>query len=148
FSGYTTEYSLAVWTGYPSLKNEDGDVQYIRYDGTQDIAKQLFRELMTTVSSPDTADFTKPDSVISVGSELYVRGAEPPQPSEYQSGSDEEQEEEPDEQEEEPEEEEEDPEEEQEDEETEDQEDDAGDEDNQADEEEEQRSEERRVGKE
>src|SRR5699024_11062998 len=97
FSGYTTEYSLAVWTGYPSLKNEDGDVQYIRYDGTQDIAKQLFRELMSTVSSPDTADFTKPDSVISVGSELHVRGAEPPQPSENQSGSDEEQEEEPDE---------------------------------------------------
>src|SRR5699024_10942056 len=121
FSGYTTEYSLAVWTGYPSLKNEDGDVQYIRYDGPQDIAKQLFRELMSTVSSPDTADFTKPASVISVGSELHVRGAEPPQPSENQSGSDEEQEEEPDEQEEEPEEEEDDPQEEQEDEETEDQ---------------------------
>src|SRR5699024_5035868 len=29
FTGYTTEYSLAVWTGYPSFKNEDGEVQYI-----------------------------------------------------------------------------------------------------------------------
>lgn len=111
FTGYTTEYSLAVWTGYPSFKNEDGDVQYIKYDGTQDIAKQIFRELMSSVSSSDTPDFTKPDSVISIGSELYVRGEEPAQPEqqepdpsdeEEQEGSDEEEEE----QEEEPEEEE------------------------------------------
>src|SRR5699024_11381838 len=68
FSGYTTEYSLAVWTGYPSLKNKDGDVQYIRYDGSQDIAKQLFQRLMSEISDPDTPDFEKPDSVVSKGS--------------------------------------------------------------------------------
>src|SRR5699024_7315761 len=77
FSGYTTEYSLAVWTGYPSLTNDDGDVEYIKYDGTQDIAKQLYRELMTTLSSQETEDFIQPQSVVSVGSELYVKGAEP-----------------------------------------------------------------------
>lgn len=82
FSGYTTEYSLTVWTGYPSMKNEDGDVQYIKYDGTQDIAKQLFRELMSEVSSSDVKDFAQPDSVVSVGSELQVRGAEPATPQE------------------------------------------------------------------
>src|SRR5699024_11258319 len=75
--GYTTEYSLAVWTGYPSLKNKDGDIQYIRYDGSQDIAKQLFQRLMSEISDPDTPDFEKPDSVVSKVSELYVKGAEP-----------------------------------------------------------------------
>src|SRR5699024_2726179 len=79
FSGYTTEYSLAVWTGYPSLKNKDGDIQYIRYDGSQDIAKQLFQRLMSEISDLDTPDFEKPDSVISKGSELYVKGEEPEQ---------------------------------------------------------------------
>lgn len=85
FAGYTTDYSLAVWTGYPSFKNEDGDVQYIQYDGTQDIAKQLFRELMSEISSADTEDFTKPDSVVSVGSELHVRGAGTQENTEEQS---------------------------------------------------------------
>ncbi len=87
FSGYTTEYSLTVWTGYPSMKNENGDVQYIKYDGTQDIAKHLFRELMSEVSSPDVKDFVQPDSVISIGSELMVRGAEPATPPEVPSDS-------------------------------------------------------------
>lgn len=87
FSGYTTEYSLTVWTGYPSMKNENGDVQYIKYDGTQDIAKHLFRELMSEVSSSDVKDFVQPDSVISIGSELMVRGAEPATPPEVPSDS-------------------------------------------------------------
>src|SRR5699024_5038607 len=100
FSGYTTEYSLAVWTGYPSLTNDDGDVQYIKYDGTQDIAKQLYRELMTTLSSQETEDFIQPQSVVSVGSELYVKGAEPP-PVEEPTTPPEEPEEEPEEEEEE-----------------------------------------------
>ena len=87
FSGYTTEYSLTVWTGYPSMKNENGDVQYIKYDGTQDIAKHLFRELMSEVSSSDVKDFVQPDSVVSIGSELMVRGAEPATPQEVPSDS-------------------------------------------------------------
>ncbi len=77
FSGYTTEYSLAVWTGYPSMKNKDGEIQYIRYDGSENIAKQLFRQLMSEISDPNTPDFKKPDSVIANGSELYVKGMEP-----------------------------------------------------------------------
>lgn len=85
FSGYTTEYSLAVWTGYPSLKNDDGDVQYIKYDGTQDIAKHLFKELMSTVSSEDTADFIQPKSVVASGSELFVRSADSSPPADNPS---------------------------------------------------------------
>lgn len=81
FAGYTPQYSMAVWTGYPSMTNSDGDPQYIRYDGTQDIAKTLFRELMAQISDPNMSDFEKPDSVISIGSDLYVKGTEP----QYQS---------------------------------------------------------------
>ncbi|MDY0406543.1 PBP1A family penicillin-binding protein [Virgibacillus sp. 179-BFC.A HS] len=77
FSGYTTQYAMAVWTGYPSLKNKDGDIQYIRYDGSQDIAKQLFRQIMIEISDPNTPDFEKPDSVATIGSELYVKGTQP-----------------------------------------------------------------------
>ncbi|MTW86048.1 PBP1A family penicillin-binding protein [Virgibacillus dakarensis] len=84
FVGYTPQYSLAVWTGYPSLKNKDGDVQYIRYDGTQNIAMQLFRNLMSEISDPDMDDFGKPDSVVSIGSELYVRGTEQDKPNKEQ----------------------------------------------------------------
>ncbi|MEW9676935.1 PBP1A family penicillin-binding protein [Lentibacillus sp. L22] len=84
FVGYTPQYSLAVWTGYPSLKNKDGDVQYIRYDGSQNIAMQLFQTLMSEISDPNMDDFKKPDSVVSSGSELYVRGAQY-QPSEEQA---------------------------------------------------------------
>ncbi|MBM7599875.1 penicillin-binding protein 1A [Virgibacillus halotolerans] len=85
FAGYTPQYSLAVWTGYPSLKNKDGDIQYIRYDGTQDIAIQLFQQLMSEISDPDMDDFEKPDSVITAGSELYVKGAQQDKPNEEKS---------------------------------------------------------------
>src|SRR5699024_3110359 len=52
FVGYTPQYALAVWTGYPSFKNKDGEPQYIIEDGTQHIAKQIFRKLMSEISDP------------------------------------------------------------------------------------------------
>ncbi len=76
FVGYTPQHSIAVWTGYPSFKDENDDVQYIRDKETQDIAKQIFKELMIGISDPEMQDFEKPDSVIAIGSELYVRGTE------------------------------------------------------------------------
>lgn len=82
FVGYTTEYSLAVWSGYPSLKAKDSDeIQYIRSDGTQHIPKILFKEIMTELSDENTPDFEKPDSVVSIGNELYVRGTEQQRPA-------------------------------------------------------------------
>src|SRR5699024_8619396 len=66
-----------VWTGYPSIKDEDGDVQYIVEDGTQNIAKQIFKQLMTDISDPSMEDFKQPDSVNSIDSELYIEGKEP-----------------------------------------------------------------------
>src|SRR5699024_1358560 len=79
FVGYTPQYALAVWTGYPSFKNKDGEPQYIIEDGTQHIAKQIFRKLMSEISDPLMDDFEKPDSVISIGSELYIEGTQPVQ---------------------------------------------------------------------
>lgn len=77
FVGYTTEYSLAVWSGYPSLKAKDSDeIQYIQSDGTQNIPKILFKEIMTELSDENTLDFEQPESVVSNGTELYVRGME------------------------------------------------------------------------
>ncbi|MEI3605688.1 PBP1A family penicillin-binding protein [Pseudogracilibacillus sp. SE30717A] len=77
FVGYTTEYSLAVWSGYPSLKAKNSDeIQYIQSDGTQHIPKILFKEIMTELSDENTLDFEQPDSVVSNGTELYVRGME------------------------------------------------------------------------
>src|SRR5699024_707038 len=73
------QYALAVWTGYPSFKNKDGEPQYIIEDGTQHIAKQIFRKLMSEISDPLMDDFEKPDSVISIGSELYIEGTQPVQ---------------------------------------------------------------------
>ncbi|MEM1501998.1 PBP1A family penicillin-binding protein [Domibacillus sp. 8LH] len=68
FVGYTTKYTASVWTGYEK-RNE-----YLSKD-SQQIAKQLFKELMTKVSEDvDTPDFEKPDSVIELP---IVKGSNP-----------------------------------------------------------------------
>src|SRR5699024_7605861 len=77
FVGYTPQHSLAIWTGYPSFKDKDGHVQYIKNDGTQHIAKQIFKELMTELSDSNMEDFEKPDSVVVQGTELYIKGQQP-----------------------------------------------------------------------
>src|SRR5699024_10996535 len=76
FVGYTPQYSLAIWTGYPSLKDGDGNIQYMLEDGTQKIAKVLFKELMTQLSDDNLDDFKMPDSVMREGSELYIKGTQ------------------------------------------------------------------------
>src|SRR5699024_10899302 len=76
FVGYTPQYSLAIWTGYPSLKDGDGNIQYMLEDGTQNIAKVLFKELMTQLSDDNLDDFKMPDSVMREGSELYIKGTQ------------------------------------------------------------------------
>lgn len=66
FAGYTTNYSIAVWTGYNTP--EEG---YIKYDGhSEHIAKDLFKKVMTEISKgKETPDFKQPDSVVRVGLE-------------------------------------------------------------------------------
>ncbi|SEN44226.1 penicillin-binding protein 1A [Amphibacillus marinus] len=96
FSGYTTNYTIAVWSGYhESSTRSVPDTQ---------ISRQLFRNVMSELSvNIETADFEMPDSVVRVqverGSnpaklpsaytpdsqivtELFKRGYEPTQESE------------------------------------------------------------------
>src|SRR5699024_3577329 len=77
FVGYTPEYTLAIWTGYPSLEGEDDELQYIPEDGTEDIPRLMFQHLMSDLSDFSMEDFKKLDDVISVDSELYIEGTEP-----------------------------------------------------------------------
>ncbi|MCA0985741.1 PBP1A family penicillin-binding protein [Guptibacillus algicola] len=66
FAGYTTEYSMAVWTGFNSPNSHYLDSS----KGEDDTSKILFREIMRRVSEGiNTADFKKPDSVVEVGVE-------------------------------------------------------------------------------
>ncbi|SDL67652.1 penicillin-binding protein 1A [Sediminibacillus halophilus] len=76
FSGYTTNYTIAVWTGYDDQK------QTLNGHSETVIAQDLFRETMSYLSDGiETADFTKPDSVVEVQVE---KGSNPAKlPSEY-----------------------------------------------------------------
>ncbi|MYL28533.1 PBP1A family penicillin-binding protein [Halobacillus halophilus] len=76
FSGYTTNYSISIWTGY----GEDNSRGLS--DAARNIPKQIFKPLMTQISQgKDTADFKKPDSVAWVDVE---EGSNPARlPSDY-----------------------------------------------------------------
>lgn len=73
FSGYTTNYTISIWTGY-----EDNDTVM---PDTQ-VPHRLFTNTMEYLSEDiETEDFTKPDSVVEVGVE---KGTNPPSlPSDY-----------------------------------------------------------------
>ncbi|MBQ0139587.1 MAG: PBP1A family penicillin-binding protein [Kurthia sp.] len=71
FTGYTTKYSMSVWTGYSERKNA------ITTPAERQLAQNLFRIIMTQISAgKNTKNFDQPDSVIRSGSELYVRGTQ------------------------------------------------------------------------
>ncbi|MGG3450001.1 PBP1A family penicillin-binding protein [Domibacillus aminovorans] len=70
FVGYTTNYTAAVWTGY------ENRTEYLSTE-SQQIAKELFKQLMTEISSDvETEDFEKPDSVVELA---IVKGSNPAQ---------------------------------------------------------------------
>lgn len=75
FAGYTTNYSIAIWTGYKERKNP-----VLKDD--QKIPAQIYRSLMEYVSKDiDTQDFTMPSSVVKAAVE---NGSNPAKkPSEY-----------------------------------------------------------------
>ncbi|WP_407268663.1 transglycosylase domain-containing protein [Radiobacillus sp. PE A8.2] len=74
FSGYTTNYTIAIWTGY-------GEPAPISNEGTN-IARTLFKETISQLSEEiDTPDFERPNSVVEVTVE---KGSDPAKlPSEY-----------------------------------------------------------------
>ncbi|UAC47041.1 PBP1A family penicillin-binding protein [Bacillus aquiflavi] len=70
FAGYTTNYSLAVWTGYENRS------EYIPSGNSQKIAQHIFKNLMEEVSKDvETPDFEVPKSVVKIGVE---KGSNPP----------------------------------------------------------------------
>lgn len=73
FSGYTTNYTIAVWTGYKENNKAIENTQ---------IPHALFKHTMTEISKDiETPDFKKPDSVVEVAIE---KGSNPAKlPSKY-----------------------------------------------------------------
>ncbi|MCA1030475.1 PBP1A family penicillin-binding protein [Bacillus timonensis] len=69
FVGYTPSYTAAVWTGYRDSK------QWMQSTAEQQIAKQIFKSIITKVSAgEDTSDFKMPNSVVKVAVE---KGSDP-----------------------------------------------------------------------
>ena len=99
FAGYTVDYSVSVWSGYPSQTNAIDTASQERL-----LAQRLFKDVMTKISTPgDTGSFQQPESVVELeiekgteplqlsssytpssmrSTELFVRGSEPTQVSE------------------------------------------------------------------
>lgn len=79
FTGYTTNYTISIWSGYSG-----GDEQ--KPINNTKIPLHIFRELMQTISSgKDTADFEKPSSVVEMKVE---KGSNPAKrPSEFTPSS-------------------------------------------------------------
>ncbi|MDL4840838.1 transglycosylase domain-containing protein [Aquibacillus rhizosphaerae] len=73
FSGYTTNYTVAVWTGYDEHERTVTDTK---------LAQRLFKYTMSEISKDiDTPDFQRPSSVVEVTVE---KGSNPAKlPSEY-----------------------------------------------------------------
>jgi penicillin-binding protein 1A len=70
FVGYSPKYAAAVWTGY--TKNDE-KMHLTKTD--QQLAKTIFKEVISEVSAGDSSDFKKPNSVSRVTVE---RGSNPP----------------------------------------------------------------------
>src|SRR5690625_4217312 len=77
FAGYTTNYTVAIWTGYNNNNIPLPDTK---------IPHALFKNIMTELSKDkETKDFVKPDSVVEVEVE---KGSNPPSlPSDYTPSS-------------------------------------------------------------
>ncbi len=98
FSGYTTNYTAAVWSGF--ARNSENN--YLGSQQERQLSQQIFNAVMSEVSADiETPDFTMPNSVVRVGVErstgllpseftpqseivyeLFVRGNEPTRVSE------------------------------------------------------------------
>lgn len=74
FTGFTTQYTAAIWTGYPSL-TAGGKVHYMSSDASKNIAKVFFERLMAGISADQVADFQRPDSVAALANgEFSAKG--------------------------------------------------------------------------
>ncbi|WP_321387942.1 PBP1A family penicillin-binding protein [uncultured Enterococcus sp.] len=70
FVGYSTHYAISVWTGY---ENRDTPI-HSEYWG---VASDVYREMMLYLSqNVSNDDWEMPDSVVRIGTELYVKGGQ------------------------------------------------------------------------
>lgn len=98
FAGYTPEYSISVWSGYPTRAvGIDTD------SNERLLAQRLFKSVMSQISTSDSGTFKQPDSVVELevekgtsplklaspytpsdlrSTELFAKGTEPSQVSE------------------------------------------------------------------
>lgn len=80
YVGYTSNYSLSVWTGYDK-KYEDGHWLSSK-DGTRQLSRDIYQALMSKVSEGlDNSDWTKPASVSEVRVEAGSNPAKLPGPN-------------------------------------------------------------------
>ncbi|WP_156289207.1 transglycosylase domain-containing protein [Oceanobacillus salinisoli] len=84
FAGYTTNYTIAAWSG-GYVRDEEEKLKRAALPDTK-ISQQLFKHTMTKISEGiDTPDFEKPDSVVKAKVE---KGSNPPaKPSEHTPSS-------------------------------------------------------------
>ncbi|WP_085992057.1 PBP1A family penicillin-binding protein [Oceanobacillus senegalensis] len=99
FAGYTTNYTIAAWTGGYEVDENDKMTRAPIPNGYTKISQQLFKHTMKKISEgKETPDFAKPDSVVEaqvekgsnpakkpskytpsseIVTELFVKGTEP-----------------------------------------------------------------------
>ena len=68
FAGYTTNYTMAVWTGYA----QNGSGNYLTSTDTK-ISQSIFKTMMQEYAS-NSERFAQPDSVEKIRNELYIKG--------------------------------------------------------------------------
>ncbi|TCI80226.1 penicillin-binding protein [Exiguobacterium sp. SH0S1] len=71
FTGYTTDYAISVWTGRVS----GADEKVSKPNHAQYYFEYMMQQVTNATGSPDR--FQQPDSVLSLGNELYVKGTKP-----------------------------------------------------------------------
>lgn len=80
YVGYTTNYSVSVWSGYAN-KLEEGH-WLSSDDGTRDIPRKVYREVMGYLSETvENSDWTRPSSVVEVAVEKGSNPAALPGPN-------------------------------------------------------------------
>ena len=71
FTGYTTDYSISVWSGRPN----DVPVSVFKPNYAQYYFEYMMQEVTRATGQPER--FQQPESVLSLGNELYVKGTKP-----------------------------------------------------------------------
>ncbi|WP_257351800.1 penicillin-binding protein 1A [Pseudalkalibacillus decolorationis] len=70
FAGYSTDLTAAIWTGYKSDQDEEGNYHALS-DDTDDYSKAIFEYVMKQSSKDlENSDWKRPDSVIEVPIEI------------------------------------------------------------------------------